>query len=137
VTPLARRLAAESGISLDGVRGSGPSGRIVARDIEAVHAQGVHPAATPSPQHAAETVKALYRDRPFEEVPLNAMRATIAKRVVEAKQTIPHFYLTADVEIGRLLILREEANASAHKNSAGDPAYRLSLNDFVIKAWAA
>jgi pyruvate dehydrogenase E2 component (dihydrolipoamide acetyltransferase) len=137
VTPLARRLAAQSGISLDGVRGSGPNGRIVARDIEAARAQGVRPAATPSSQHAAEAVKALYRDRPFEEVPLDAMRAAITKRVVEAKQTIPHFYLCADVEIGRLLNLREEANASAHKNSAGHPAYRLSLNDFVIKAWAA
>ena len=137
VTPLARRLAAESGISLDGVRGSGPRGRIVARDLEAARARGVRPAATQSPQYAAEAVKAIYRDRPFDEVPLDAMRATIAKRVVEAKQTIPHFYLTADVEIGSLLILREEANASAHKNAAGDPAYRLSLNDFVIKAWAA
>ena len=137
VTPLARRLAAESGISLERVRGSGPSGRIVARDIEAVRAQGVHPAATPSPQHAAETVKALYRDRPYEEVPLDAMRAAIAKRVVEAKQTIPHFYLSADVEIGRLLKLRQEANVSAPKDRNGHPAYRLSLNDFVVKAWAA
>jgi pyruvate dehydrogenase E2 component (dihydrolipoamide acetyltransferase) len=137
VTPLARRLAAESGISLDGVRGSGPNGRIVAHDVEAARAQGIRPAATPSPQHAAEAVKALYRDRPFEEVPLDPMRAAIAKQVVEAKQTIPHFYLSADVEIGRLLKLREEANVSAHKNSAGDPAYRLSLNDFIVKAWAA
>jgi pyruvate dehydrogenase E2 component (dihydrolipoamide acetyltransferase) len=137
VTPLARRLAAESGISLDGVRGSGPNGRIVARDVEAARDQGVRPAATSSRQDAAEAVKLLYRDRPYEEVPLEPMRAAIAKRVVEAKQTIPHFYLTADVEIGRLLNLREEANVSAHKNSAGHPAYPLSLNDFVIKAWAA
>jgi pyruvate dehydrogenase E2 component (dihydrolipoamide acetyltransferase) len=137
VTPLARRLAAESGISLERVRGSGPRGRVVARDIEAAHAQGVRPAATPSPQHAAEAVKAIYRDRPYEEVPLDAMRAAIAKRVVEAKQTIPHFYLSADVEIGRLLKVREEANVSAPKAESGHPAYRLSLNDFVIKAWAA
>src|SRR5262249_15286974 len=73
VTPLARRLAAESGISLERVRGSGPRGRIVARDIEAARAQGVRPAATPSPQHAAEVVRAIYRDRPFEEVLLDAM----------------------------------------------------------------
>jgi pyruvate dehydrogenase E2 component (dihydrolipoamide acetyltransferase) len=136
ITPLARRLAAESGIDLERVRRSGPHGRIVARDIEAARAPGVRPA-TPSPQHAAETVKALYRDRPFEEVPLDAMRAAIAKRVVEAKQTIPHFYLSADVEIGHLLELREEANVSAPKDASGHPAYRLSLNDFVIKAWAA
>jgi pyruvate dehydrogenase E2 component (dihydrolipoamide acetyltransferase) len=137
VTPLARRLAAESGISLEGVRGSGPRGRLVARDIEAARAQGFRPAATPSPQPAAEAVKAIYRDRPYEEVPLDAMRTAIAKRVVEAKQTIPHFYLTADVEIGRLLKVREEANVSAPKDGSGDRAYRLSLNDFVIKAWAA
>jgi pyruvate dehydrogenase E2 component (dihydrolipoamide acetyltransferase) len=137
VTPLARWLAAESRISLDGVRGSGPNGRIVGRDIEAARAQGVRPAAKPSPHDAAEAVKAIYRDRPYEEVPLDAMRAAIAKRVVEAKQTIPHFYLSADVEIGRLLKLREEANVSAPKDGSGHPAYRLSLNDFVIKAWAA
>jgi pyruvate dehydrogenase E2 component (dihydrolipoamide acetyltransferase) len=136
VTPLARRLAAESGIDLERVRGSGPRGRVVGRDIESARAQGVHPAAKPSPQDAAGAVKAIYRDRPYDEVPLDAMRAAIAKRVVEAKQTIPHFYLSADVEIGRLLSLREEANASAHKNSAGHPAYRLSLNDFIVKAWA-
>jgi pyruvate dehydrogenase E2 component (dihydrolipoamide acetyltransferase) len=137
VTPLARRLASESGISLERVRGSGPRGRIVARDIEAARAQGFRPAATPSPQPAAEAVKAIYRGRPYKEVPLDAVRAALAKRVVEAKQTIPHFYLTADVEIGRLLKLREEANVSAPKDGSGDRAYRLSLNDFVIKAWAA
>jgi pyruvate dehydrogenase E2 component (dihydrolipoamide acetyltransferase) len=74
-------------------------------------------------------VKALYRDTPFEEVPLDGMRKTIATRLVQAKQTIPHFYLTADVEIGRLLALREDVNAAA--------AFKLSVNDIVIKAWAA
>src|SRR5207302_2452977 len=75
VTPLARRLAAESGISLERVRGSGPRGRIVARDVEAAPAQDSRPAATPSPGLAADAVKAIYRDRAYEEVPLDAMRA--------------------------------------------------------------
>ncbi len=74
---------------------------------------------------------------PFEEVPLDGMRTTIATRLVQAKQTIPHFYLTADVEIGRLLALREEANAAAPKDRDGKPAFKLSVNDLVIKAWAA
>ena len=84
---------------------------------------------------AAEVI-ALYRDVPFEEVPLDGMRKTIATRLVQAKQTIPHFYLTADVDIGRLLALREDANAAAPKGKDGAPAYRLSVNDLVIKMWA-
>src|SRR5262249_47311163 len=96
-------------------------------------AAGVALAAGPS----AEDVKALYRDVPFQEVPLDGMRTTIATRLVQAKQTIPHFYLTADVEIGRLISLREDANAAAPKDSDGKPAFKLSLNDLIIKAWAA
>jgi pyruvate dehydrogenase E2 component (dihydrolipoamide acetyltransferase) len=79
-------------------------------------------------------VKALYRDVPFEEVSLDGMRRTIAARLTQAKQTIPHFYLTADTEIGKLLALREEVNA-AQQNKA--PELKLSINDFIIKAWAA
>ena len=86
---------------------------------------------------SAEQVKALYRDVPFEEVPLDGMRKTIATRLVQAKQTIPHFYLTADVEIGALIKLREEANAAAPKDKDGNPAFKLSVNDLIIKAWAA
>jgi pyruvate dehydrogenase E2 component (dihydrolipoamide acetyltransferase) len=74
---------------------------------------------------------------PFQEVPLDGMRRIIARRLVQAKQTIPHFYLTADVEIGRLITLREEANAAAPKDDDGRPAFKLSLNDLIIKAWAA
>ncbi len=74
---------------------------------------------------------------PFEEVPLDGMRRTIATRLMQAKQTIPHFYLTADVEIGRMLALREEANAAAPKDKEGAAAFKLSVNDIVIKAWAA
>jgi pyruvate dehydrogenase E2 component (dihydrolipoamide acetyltransferase) len=85
----------------------------------------------------ADQVKALYRDAPYEEVPLDGMRKTIAARLVMAVQTIPHFYLTADVEIGALIKLREEVNAAAPKDKAGNPAFKLSLNDLVIKAWAA
>ena len=138
VTPLARRLAGEAGIDLARLTGSGPHGRIVARDVESVLARGT-PSAPPAgvAGPSAEQVMALYRDSAFEEVPLDAMRRTIATRLVQAKQTIPHFYLTADVDIGRLLSLREEANAAAPKDRDGNPAFRLSVNDLIIKAWAA
>ncbi len=138
VTPLARRLAGEAGIDLARLTGSGPHGRIVARDVESALARGTPGA--PSAAVAgptADQVMALYRDSEFEEVPLDAMRRTIATRLVQAKQTIPHFYLTADVDIGRLLALREEANAAAPKDRDGNPAFRLSVNDLIIKAWAA
>jgi pyruvate dehydrogenase E2 component (dihydrolipoamide acetyltransferase) len=140
VTPLARRLAGEAGIDLSGVTGSGPHGRIVARDVESAVALGaVRGAAAPDAAAGptAEQIMALYRDTEFEEVPLDGMRRTIASRLVQAKQTIPHFYLTADLEIGRLLALREEANAAAPKDRDGNPAFRLSLNDLIVKAWAA
>jgi pyruvate dehydrogenase E2 component (dihydrolipoamide acetyltransferase) len=134
VTPLARRLAAESGIDLAGVKGSGPHGRIVAKDLEgtasARGASSIAPAFTPA------QIAALYKDVPHEEVALDGMRKTIATRLVQAKQTIPHFYLTADVEIGSLLKLREQANDSAPQRD-GKPAFKLSVNDFIIKAWAA
>ena len=136
VTPLARRLAAQGGIDLAGISPSGPHGRIRARDVETALVSGkrVAPAfAGPS----ADQIKALYRDAPFEEVPLDGMRRTIAARLVQATQTIPHFYLTADVEIGALIRLREQANVAAPKDADGNPAFRLSVNDFVIKAWAA
>jgi pyruvate dehydrogenase E2 component (dihydrolipoamide acetyltransferase) len=146
-TPLARRLAAEGGIDLATVSPSGPHGRIVARDVEV--AARAAPTASPRPAAAAapgvalptgpsaEEVKAIYRDVPFQEMPLDGMRRIIASRLVQAKQTIPHFYLTADVEIGRLITLREEANAAAPKDNDGKPAFKLSLNDLIIKAWAA
>jgi pyruvate dehydrogenase E2 component (dihydrolipoamide acetyltransferase) len=133
VTPLARRLAGERGIDLTRVAGSGPHGRIVARDIEQA---APAPAVIAKGADAAQ-VKALYEGIAYEEVPLNSMRRTIATRLVEAKQTIPHFYLTADIDVGRLMAMREEANAAAPKGKDGQPAFKLSLNDFVIKAWAA
>jgi pyruvate dehydrogenase E2 component (dihydrolipoamide acetyltransferase) len=139
VTPLARRLAAEGGIDLTKISPSGPHGRITARDVEAAARAAVpRPAiaAAPAEGPSAEAIKAIYRDVPFQEVPLDGMRKTIATRLVQAKQTIPHFYLTADVEISRLITLREEANAAAPKNEDGKPAFKLSLNDLIIKAWA-
>jgi pyruvate dehydrogenase E2 component (dihydrolipoamide acetyltransferase) len=137
VTPLARRLAGEAGIDLTRLTGSGPHGRIVARDVESALARGAPAAPSAGTGATAAQAMALYRDTPFEEVPLDAMRRTIATRLVHAKQTIPHFYLTADLEIGRLLALREEANAAAPKDQDGNPGLRLSVNDLVIKAWAA
>ncbi len=138
VTPLARRLAVEGGIDLARLRGSGAHGRIVAHDVEAARASTPRaPAAAAIAGPSAAEVKALYRDTPYEEVPLDGMRRTIAARLIQAKQTIPHFYLTADVEIGLLLKLREEANAGAPKARDGEPAFKLSVNDLIIKAWAA
>jgi len=138
VTPLARRLASEAGIDLGRITPSGPHGRIVARDVESAAAtQPRAGAAAMARGPSASEVLALYRDVPFEEVPLDGMRKTIATRLVQAKQTIPHFYLTADVDIGRLLALREDANAAAPKGADKAPAYRLSVNDLVIKMWAA
>ena len=135
VTPLARRLAGERGIDLSRVTGSGPHGRIVAHDVETAAPQRSAGAMRAAP--SAAQVKALYEGIAYEEVPLDAMRRTIATRLVEAKQTIPHFYLTADLDAGRLIAMREEANAAAPKDKDGEPAFKLSLNDFIIKAWAA
>jgi pyruvate dehydrogenase E2 component (dihydrolipoamide acetyltransferase) len=141
VTPLARRLAGEAGIDLARLTGSGPHGRIVARDIESAATRGAArsaaPAAAVTVGPSADQIMALYRDSSFEEVPLDAMRRTIATRLVQAKQTIPHFYLTADLDIGRLLALRQEANAAAPTDRDGHAALRLSVNDLIIKAWAA
>jgi pyruvate dehydrogenase E2 component (dihydrolipoamide acetyltransferase) len=134
VTPLARRLAGERGIELSHISGSGPRGRIVARDVETAMPQA---AAARAAGPSAVQVKAFYEGVEFEEVPLDSMRRTIATRLVEATQTIPHFYLTADLEVGRLIAMREEANAAAPKDKSGEPAFKLSLNDFIIKAWAA
>jgi pyruvate dehydrogenase E2 component (dihydrolipoamide acetyltransferase) len=133
-TPLARRLAGERGIDLSRIAGSGPHGRIVANDV----VNAAPPAAAMATGASAAQVKALYEGIVYEEVPLDSMRRTIAKRLIEAKQTIPHFYLTADLDVGRLIAMREEANANAAAPTQdGQPAFKLSLNDFLIKAWAA
>ncbi len=135
ITPLARRLAAERGIDLSRVRGSGPHGRVVAGDIENAPQLAPVPLAARADGPSPAEIKALYAPGSYEEVPLDAMRRTIAARLTQA-QTVPHFYLTADVEIGRLIALREEANAAAPKDADGNPAFKLSLNDFMIRALA-
>ncbi len=138
-TPLARRLAAEAGLDLSRISGSGPHGRTFARDVEGAIGSGTSKAAlvpAPAAGASAEQVKALYRDTPYEEIPLDGMRRIIAQRLTLAKQTVPHFYLTADVEIDQLIKLREETNAAAPRDKNAKPAFKLSLNDIVIKAWA-
>ena len=138
VTPLARRLAAEAGIDLSRLRGSGPRGRIVANDIENAPRPSA-PQASPAPiadGRTAEEIKALYDPASYEEVTLDGMRRTIAARLLQAKQSVPHFYLTADIAIDRLKALRAEANEAAPKDHDGNPAFKLSLNDFIIRALA-
>ena len=136
VSPLARRLAAQAGIDLTRLTPSGAHGRILARDVDgAIGERAASPARAVSGPSAAK-VKALYEPGSYEEVALDAMRRTIAARLIEAKQTIPHFYLSADVTIDRLIEVREEANGTAAKDADGNPSFKLSVNDFVIKAWA-
>src|SRR6202022_2952365 len=142
----ARRLGKEAGIELGRIPGSGPHGRIIARDIEAakvgkglVTPAPAAPAPAPMPAVAApadERIRALFEAGSYDVVPHDNMRRVIARRLVEAKLTIPHFYLTLDCNIGKLLAGREEINALAPKDKEGKPAYRLSVNDFVIKALA-
>jgi pyruvate dehydrogenase E2 component (dihydrolipoamide acetyltransferase) len=135
-TPLARRLAAESGIDLSRLHGSGPHGRIVASDVEEAAARGASaPMVVRTGEPSAAEIMALYAPGSYEEVPLDGMRRTIAARLTQA-QAIPHFHLAADVDIERLIALREEANAAAPKDLAGSPIFKLSLNDFMIRALA-
>jgi pyruvate dehydrogenase E2 component (dihydrolipoamide acetyltransferase) len=143
-SPLARRLAKEAGIDLNRVRGSGPHGRVIARDIAAaksgkgLRAPGAAPAApTPPPATPSDAqIRALYEDGSYDFVPHDQMRKIIAQRLTLSKQTIPHFYLTLDCDIGKLLAARAEINEAAPKDKDGKPAYKISVNDFVIKALA-
>ncbi len=145
-SPLARRLAKEAGIDLGRIQGSGPHGRVIARDVEGaksgagLRAPAAVPAGAPAPAIAPsmsdQQIRALYEDGSYDFVPHDGMRRTIAQRLTASVQTIPHFYLTIDCDIGKLLDAREEINASAPKDKDGKPAYKLSVNDFVIKALA-
>jgi pyruvate dehydrogenase E2 component (dihydrolipoamide acetyltransferase) len=141
-SPLAKRMAVQAGLDLGAIQGSGPHGRIVKSDIEAALAKPVtaRPAATAPSAAAAPAVApaaALGKDRvaalagnpPYELLPHTGMRKTIAKRLTEAKQTVPHFYLTIECEIDALLKIRTDLNSRG-----GD--YKLSVNDFVIRASA-
>ncbi|MCA0001525.1 pyruvate dehydrogenase complex dihydrolipoamide acetyltransferase [Mesorhizobium sp. B1-1-4] len=168
-TPLARRLAREAGLNLSGISGTGPHGRVVKADIDAVlssplegevsakRTEGVvsggtafapspveatppdRPAAGHSPLKGEGDVLRLFEEGSYDLVPHDNMRKTIARRLVEAKTTIPHFYLTLDCELDALLSLRTQLNAAApvKKTDKGEaPAYKLSVNDMVIKAMA-
>jgi len=136
ITPLARRLALEARIDMSHLRGSGPHGRILARDVKARARLGRETAMT-AEDSTADQVKALYEPGTFKEVALDGMRSTIARRVVHAKQTIPHFYLSTDIRIDQLLKLREDINAVSPRDRDGSEKYKLSVNDLIIKAWAA
>jgi len=144
-SPLARRLAKDAGIEIARIAGSGPHGRVIARDVAAAQSGGAlkaAPAAAPTgapaitPSMSDQQIRALYEEGSYEVVPHDGMRRTIAQRLTASMQTIPHFYLTVDCAIGKLVAAREEINAAAPKDKDGKPAYRLSVNDFVIKALA-
>jgi pyruvate dehydrogenase E2 component (dihydrolipoamide acetyltransferase) len=144
-SPLARRLARDAGIDLARVQGSGPHGRIIARDVEAaksgkglVAPAAIAPAGAPLAIQAPadDKIRALFEPGSYEVVPHDNIRKVIARRLLEAKLTIPHFYLTVDCNIDKLLDAREEINAAASKDKDGKPAYKISVNDFVIKALA-
>jgi len=137
-SPLARRLAKESGVDITRVQGSGPHGRVIARDVDAAKSGGAlkAPAAALAQAPSDDKIRALFEPGSYEVIPHDNIRKIIARRLVEAKQTIPHFYLTMDCLIGNLLTAREEINASAPKDKAGNPVWKLSVNDFVIKALA-
>ncbi|WP_279478614.1 pyruvate dehydrogenase complex dihydrolipoamide acetyltransferase [Aureimonas sp. SK2] len=155
-SPLARRLAKEQGVDLSGVQGSGPHGRIVKADIETAAKGGApKPAASQAPSAAPaaaasapagapkpasdDAILKLFAEGSYEKIPHDGMRKTIAKRLVESKQTVPHFYLSVDCELDALLALRKQLNGAAPtvKTEAGErPAYKLSVNDMVIKAMA-
>ena len=143
-SPLARRIAADKGIDLAAVKGSGPHGRIVKADVEGLSASDMPKAAAARAQAeaaapkaaapagpGAEAVMAMYNGRDFEEVKLDGMRKTIAARLTEAKQSIPHFYLRRDIELDALLKFRGELNKQLESRSV-----KLSVNDFIIKACA-
>jgi pyruvate dehydrogenase E2 component (dihydrolipoamide acetyltransferase) len=145
-SPLARRLAKEAGIEIGRINGSGPHGRIVARDVaDAKSGKGLKaPAAAPAaggsptvaPAMSDQQILSLFEPGSYETVPHDGMRRTIAQRLTAATQSIPTFYLTIDCDIGRLLDAREQINAAAPKDKEKKPLYKLSVNDFVIKALA-
>jgi pyruvate dehydrogenase E2 component (dihydrolipoamide acetyltransferase) len=143
-SPLARRLAKEAGIELARIAGSGPHGRVVARDVEeaksgkGLKAPAAAPAGAPAiaPSMSDQQIRALFEDGSYEVIPHDGMRRTIAQRLTASAQTVPHFYLTMECNIGKLVEAREEINAAAPKDKDGKSAYKLSVNDFVIKALA-
>jgi pyruvate dehydrogenase E2 component (dihydrolipoamide acetyltransferase) len=145
-SPLARRIAKDAGVDVSAISGSGPHGRVVKADVEAAISGGgakaapAGKAATAAPMPMSDdAVLKLFEPGSYELIPHDNMRKTIARRLVEAKSTIPHFYLTVDCELDALLALRSQLNAAApmKKTEKGEaPAYKLSVNDMIIKAMA-
>lgn len=139
-SPLARRIAAAQGLDLALISGSGPNGRVVRRDIEeaaSIQAAAVSSASSATPAaRTGSAVEELYQRGRYEVIELDAMRRTIARRLTESKQTVPHFYLRIDAELDSALALRERINAAAPIRDGGKPAWRISVNDMMIKALA-
>ncbi|MFZ5693393.1 MAG: pyruvate dehydrogenase complex dihydrolipoamide acetyltransferase [Pseudomonadota bacterium] len=149
-SPLARRLAKEAGLDIARIQGSGPHGRVIARDIDAAKSgKGLKAApaagapagaaaagAVAAPAMSDQQILALYEPGSYESIPHDGMRRTIAQRLTAATNAMPTFYLTVDCDLGKLTAAREEINAAAGKNADGKPLYKLSVNDFVIKALA-
>jgi pyruvate dehydrogenase E2 component (dihydrolipoamide acetyltransferase) len=141
-SPLAKRIAREKGIDLVALKGSGPHGRVVLKDVESAKpglkappaAQAAQPA--PAAPMADETIAKFYEPGTYDVVPHDGMRKIIAQRLVQAKQTIPHFYLTISCDIENLLAVREKLNGHAPRDKDKNPAWKLSVNDFIIKALA-
>jgi pyruvate dehydrogenase E2 component (dihydrolipoamide acetyltransferase) len=137
-SPLAKRIAKQKGIDLVALKGSGPHGRVVLKDVENAK-PGAAPAAKPAgmPQGMSdEAVLKLFEPGSYDLVPHDGMRKTIARRLTESKQTVPHFYVSVDCVLENLLPLRERLNLQAPKDKDGKPAWKVSVNDFIIKAMA-
>jgi pyruvate dehydrogenase E2 component (dihydrolipoamide acetyltransferase) len=145
-SPLARRIAEKKGVDLSGIAGSGPRGRIVKSDVENAKPGAAKPAAAGAPAAAAgggvpgvaplPDARLLYPAGSYEETPHDSMRKAIAKRLTSAKTLIPHYYLTVDCNLDALMAVREKMNAAAPKGKDKVPAYKLSVNDFIMKASA-
>jgi pyruvate dehydrogenase E2 component (dihydrolipoamide acetyltransferase) len=137
-SPLARRMAKQKGLDLSALKGSGPHGRVVLKDVENAK-PGVGSAAKSitMPQGMSdEAVLKLFEVGSYDLVPHDGMRKTIARRLTESKQTVPHFYVSVDCVLENLLPLRERLNLQAPKDADGKPAWKVSVNDFIIKAMA-
>jgi len=142
-SPLARRLSEAAGLSLETISGSGPHGRIIAADVKAAIATDTKAvAATPQPITLGDDddkIRQLFRDNSYDLRPHDSMRKTIARRLVQSKQSVPHFYVTIDCQLDNLLKLRSEINAAAslvETENDKQPTYKISVNDFIIKAVA-
>lgn len=130
-SPLARRIAEQGGVDISVLKGSGPNGRIVKQDVDAAIANGV--SAIASLETSAKASSVAEKSGGYREIPNSTMRKVIASRLLESKQTVPHFCLTVDCQIDALLSMRKTMNAAA---SEGDKSYKISVNDFVVRAVA-